>query len=306
MNRIEIPEAGVTVEIPASYAEMTRPQIHYVARQLYELQRGAITLSELRVRVLYHLARIKRTVRSIVWERLHPKAATERAERIALLAEQLLGFLFTADDGKLLPAFDALENPLPTIRIFGRRFIGPADGLTDISFEELIAADGELTLYTQTNDAIHIDNLMAILYRRPGPRLPSGRKVKPLEADDCAARVFRFVAPWKKYLFLLWYVASIDNLQHGTFTINGREVSFAPLFSGAEASGKSLGWLGTLYSLAERRIFGDMTATSEASILDILLLLLNDKYNAENVRFYSPGIMQRTSKRSNPRRSTTL
>ncbi len=88
----------------------------------------------------------------------------------------------------------------------------------------------------------------------------------------------------EKYLFLLWYSACVDNLQHGTFTINGREVSFAPLFNNDEPSGKSLGWLGTLFNLAERRTFGDLKETSATGIIDILLLLLNDKYNADNAR----------------------
>lgn len=286
MNRIEIPEAGVVVDIPASYAEMTRPQLFYVMQQLEALQCGRITLVECRVRVLYKLAGIKRTICSIVWERLHPAAARLRSEKITLMAEELLGFLFSADADNLLPAFNCLENHIPILRIGRRRFIGPGDGLMDISVEELIAADAELTLYTATKDPCHIDNMLATLYRRPGPRQPAGRHVEPLDIDhtERAARVFRFVPTWKKYLFLLWYSACVDNLQHGTFTINGREVSFAPLFNNDEPSGKSLGWLGTLFNLAERRTFGDLKETSATGIIDILLLLLNDKYNADNAR----------------------
>ena len=164
--------------------------------------------------------------------------------------------------------------------------VGPADALMDISFEELIAADAELTLYTATKDSRHIDNLLATLYRRPGPQQPAGRRVEPLDIDrtERTARIFRFVPSWKKHLFLLWYAACVDNLQRGTFTINGREVSFAPLFNDNEPPGKSLGWLGTLFNMAERRTFGDMKETSATNIIDVLLLLLNDKYNADNAR----------------------
>lgn len=170
MNRIEIPEAGIVVDIPSSYAEMTRTQLFHVMRQFHALQCGRISLTEFRVRVLYKLAGIKRTVRSIVWERLHPAAAHRRAEKVVLLAEELLGFLFSTYNGELLPAFDCLENHLPTLRIGWRRLVGPADALMDVSFEELIAADAELALYTATKDSRHIDNLLATLYRRPGPR----------------------------------------------------------------------------------------------------------------------------------------
>ena len=36
--------------------------------------------------------------------------------------------------------------------------------------------------------------------------------------------------------------------------------------------------------MAERRTFGDMKETSATNIIDVLLLLLNDKYNADNAR----------------------
>ena len=61
-------------------------------------------------------------------------------------------------------------------------------------------------------------------------------------------------------------------------------MSFAPLFNDNEPSGKSLGWLGTLFNMAERRTFGNMKETSATNIIDVLLLLLNDKYNADNAR----------------------
>lgn len=109
MNRIEIPEAGIVVDIPSSYAEMTRPQLFHVMRQFHALQCGRISLTEFRVRVLYKLAGIKRTVRSIVWERLHPAAAHRRAEKVVLLAEELLGFLFSTNNGELLPAFEIIK-----------------------------------------------------------------------------------------------------------------------------------------------------------------------------------------------------
>ncbi|WP_299222192.1 hypothetical protein [uncultured Alistipes sp.] len=286
MNRIEIPEAGIVVEVPASYAEMTRPQLFYVMRQLDALQQGRISLAECRVRILYKLAGIKRTARSIAWERLHPAAARRRAEQVALMADRLLGFLFTTDAGKLLPAFDCLENHMPALRIGRRRFIGPADGLMDVSVGEMMAADAELALYAETKDARHIDNMLATLYRRPGPRQPSGRRVAPLDIDrtERAARAFRSVPSWKKQLFLLWYTACIDNLQRGTFTINGRGVSFASLFDSKKPSGQSLGWLGTVFNLAERKTFGGMKETSDTNVVDVLLLLLNDQYNAENAR----------------------
>lgn len=286
MNRIEIPEDGVSADIPASYSEMTGPQVHFVMQQLSALQSGNISQTEFRVRVLYYLAGIKRTARSVAWERLHPTAAHRRAENVVLLAEELLGFLFTATGEKLIPVFDSITNHLPTLRIGPVLLVGPGDGLLDISFGELIAADADLALYTATKDEQHIDNMIARLYRRPGPMQPCGRKVKPykMEETESRARRIRSIPGWKKQLFLFWYAACIDNLQHGSFSVSGREVSFEPLFCKNETDGNSLGWLGVHFNLAEKHIFGDMAGTAEANIIEVLTLLLNYKYTTDHVR----------------------
>lgn len=286
MNRIEIPEAGFSADIPASYSEMSGPQVCYVMQQLHALQSAKMSHTEFRVRVLYHLAGIKRTARSIAWERLHPAAANRRAEKVVLLAEELLGFLFTTTGEKLTPVFDSITNHVPTLRIGPVLLVGPGDGLFDISFGELIAADADLALYTATGDERHIDNMIARLYRRSGPIQPCGRKVRPfkMEETESYARLVRTLPEWKKQLILFWYAACIDNLQHGSFFVSGREVSFEPLFSKKETDGSSLGWLGVHFDLAEKHIFGDLAGTAEANIIDVLTLLLNYKNTADHVK----------------------
>ena len=286
MNRIEIPETGFSADIPSSYSEMTRSQVYFVMQQLYALQCAKISQTEFRIRVLYNLAGIKRTARSIAWERLHPAEAHRRAEKVVLLAEELLGFLFTTDGDGLKPVFDTITNHLPVLNIGPVLLVGPDAGLMDLSFGELIAADADLALYTSTKDECHIDNMLARLYRRPGPMQPCGRKVEPfkMEETEHRARLIHFLPGWKKQLFLFWYAACIDNLQHGSFFVAGREVSFEPLFSEKETDGNSLGWLGVQFNLAEKHIFGDMAGTAETNIIDILTLLLNYKFTTDHVR----------------------
>lgn len=287
MNTIEIPDIGVSAQVPASYSEMTRSQVLYVMRQFHELQRGKMSLAEFHVRVLYRLAGIRRTARSVAWERLHPAAARQCAENVALLVEQLLGFLFSKDDEQLIPAFDTVENHLPVIRIGTTRLVGPADGLMDLSFGELIAADADMTLYTTTKEEQHVDNMIARLYRRSGPMQPCGRRVEPFDIakTEQYARIVRRLPGWQKQMILFWYAACIDNIQHGTFIINGREITFESLFiQETETSGDSLGWLSVLYDLAEKQTFGGIEATSASNVIDILTLLLNYKKNSDNAR----------------------
>lgn len=286
MNLIEIPEIGFVTSVPDSYREMTSVQVRFVMRCLWDVQRGKISMTEFRVRVLYKLVGIRRNIGSIVWERLHPDAVLDRASKVVLLADRLLGFLFTEkEDGQLMPTFDTFVNHLPTIRCGRHRLVGPDAGLLDLSFAELRASNAELLLYTKTKDETHIDNLIATLYRRRGPMQPSGRKVEPFDPakTERYARIIRRIPGWQKQLILLWYSACVDNLHTGEFTVDGRTVCFSSLFS-TGGGGESLGWLDILFDLAEKRTFGDIDKTNATGIIEVLTLLYHYKLQSDHVK----------------------
>lgn len=52
MNRLEIPESGIAVDVPASFSEMTRPQLLYTMRHLHAMQQERISQAEFNLRVL--------------------------------------------------------------------------------------------------------------------------------------------------------------------------------------------------------------------------------------------------------------
>lgn len=287
MNTVEIPDIGYTVEVPKTFDEMTRSQVLFTMKLLHNLQTGAISFAEFRVRMLYKFVGIKRTSSCIAWERLHPEAAQERNEKIVILYEQLFDFLFNiADDETIIPQYDCLTNHLPKIN----GLHGPDDGLLDISFAEFRAAASELQLYLATKDDAHIDRLIACLYRPKGKMQPSGRNVKPFDIAkiDKYAPICSKIAPWKKQLILLWYSSCVNYIQTGEFTIDGRAISFAGLFlttvPDAENSQPSLGWLSVLYDLAEKQTFGDIKQTDQTNIIDVLTLLYNYKQQSDYVR----------------------
>ncbi len=285
MNLIEIPEIDFVTSVPASLDEMTSRQVRFVMRLLWEVQRGWISMTEFRVRVLYYLVGIRRGIGSIVWERRNPDAALDRASKVVLLADELLGFLLSERDGQLVPNFDTVVNHLPVIRPGLRRLVGPDAGLLDLSFEELRASNAELLLYSKTRNEAHIDNLIATLYRPRGPLQPSGRRVERFDPTktDRYARIVRRIPGWQKQLILLWYTACIDHLHTGEFTIDGRTVCFASLFS-TDGGGESLGWLDVAYDLAEKRTIGDRNEIDAASIIDVLTVLYHYKIQSDNAK----------------------
>ncbi len=286
MNHIEIPEIGFSADVPESYAEMSRPQVLYIMKQLYKLQSGKITLTEFRIRVLYKLVGIRRKRSSIIWERLHPEEARERTEKIVLLTEQLLGFIFKINDGQAMPTFDTIENHLPILRIGPCRLFGPCVGLQDLSFGELRTAHAHMMLYAATRDEIHLNYMIACLYRSHGSMQPAGRRIKAMthaEVERCV-RLIRYAPAWKKQMILLWYAANVEHLQTGTYTIEGEPICFASLFANEGHRGESLGWLAVAFDLAEKGTFGDIEKTDAVSIIDILTLLYHYKIQSDDAR----------------------
>lgn len=285
MNTIEIPDRGIRVEVPARYDEMTTDQVIYIMERLAEHRAGVISLDEFRVKVLYKLCGIRRTLRTVIWSAWHPETPEQRyqrAERTAILCDQLLGGVLekTADGYNI--RFDSVRNFWPTVRIGRRRLVGPAEALLDLSFAEFRDATDEMQLYIRTKEEQHLDRMLACLYRPAGPLQPSGRRVVPHHTetlDKYAALCHRFKT-WQKQLVLLWFSACVKYMQTDRFLIGSQEICFAELFKAeAESYGSepSLGWMTVLYDLAEKRIFGDVERTEKQNMIEILSLLYHYK-----------------------------
>ena len=82
MNTIEIPAIGVCREIPSKWSEMTPEQARVTMRLLWDMESGLISPLEFHVRVLYLLLGIKRTWRSVMWEKLNRAVAEQKNANI--------------------------------------------------------------------------------------------------------------------------------------------------------------------------------------------------------------------------------
>lgn len=284
MNTLEIPGRGIKISIPATYDEMTGRQVVYIMQCLAKHRAGLMSIDEFRVRVLYKLCGIRRTLRSAIRAAWHPETPAQckrRAEQVALLCDQLLGGILEKTSDGYQIRFDSVRNFWPSVRIGWRRLFGPAEALLDISFAEFRGASDEMQLYLQTNDDHHLDRMLACLYRPVGPIQPSGRRVVPYSPDtlDRYANLCRRFKPWQKQLVLLWFSACVRYMQTGRFVIGSQEISFAELFSSdtSEKDGDSPGWMTLLYDLAEKRIFGSIEETDRQGMIEILSLLYHYK-----------------------------
>jgi hypothetical protein len=82
----------------------------------------------------------------------------------------LFDFLFhivESDEGKKSIHIDSqlTKNLVPSFKVGGTIYYGPADRLFNITLSEFIHAETNLTRYSNTKEIQYLDNLIAILYR---------------------------------------------------------------------------------------------------------------------------------------------
>jgi hypothetical protein len=86
-------------------------------------------------------------------------------------------------------------KPLPWIRMARARHYR----LYNASFDEYLMAENFYFAYTTTKEIRHLDNLIAVLYRRPWQRWNSG-KIQP------RAKAFSSLSPAVKNTVFMWYI----------------------------------------------------------------------------------------------------
>lgn len=279
MNTIEIPAIGVRREFPSKWSEMTPEQTRVTMRLLWDMEYGIISPLEFHVRVLYHLLNIKRSWRSVMWEKLNPTAAEQKNANIFCLCDNLLGWLFTDTEDGLLPTFNTIENPLPEIN-FGRcRLIGPAAGLQDmilVEFRNALIARDE---FLHTHQPAALDRMIAFLYRKPSKHANrGGRCVVPIRHETFENDVYRAsrIAPWQKQTILMWFSACVKFLQTGTIVVAGEQIDMRTIFSSDEATqndGQKFTLTDVAYELARDRALGTLNDIDEEGLYTIFQIL---------------------------------
>lgn len=279
MNVIDINEQGDKIYTPSTFSEMTSKQVHYIIQQLSLLDNNAISFVDFKIKTLYKVLGLKRSLKNIIFDIRFPSIAEERNSRSLLLWKELLSFLFTESEKGILPVYDCVKQHLPYLRVGLKKYCGPADALVDISFEEYHNACLHFHSFMETHDDQQLNLMIACLYRPKGKRQPSGRCVRAYDDVYIAklSKKFKSISIWRKKLIFLWFSACIKHIQTGEFIISGKKISFSNIFNSGEGGPDGLGWLSILFDLAERKTFGDIQQTNTTNIFDILSLLYDNK-----------------------------
>ena len=177
---------------------------------------------------------------------------------------------------------DTTQNLLPEYR----GLHGPQSHGADLTFGEFRAATAAMNLYTQDHIPSDLLALVAVLYRHPdtdGKRLPFDTDRLPRYMIDA-----RLMPDWMQWGIYAQFAFFCDYLTHGSFVIDGQEVTFAPVFARRDpnaprSSAQDLGLNSILYTVAGSGVFGTAADTDRAPLLRVLLKLLDDKQRADEM-----------------------
>jgi hypothetical protein len=185
-------------QLPGHLNEMTVPQLVFLSK----LVGMEIPIQEIKVKMLFHClkAKIKR-MKNGQFHRI-----SIRNHLFAMTTEQVVvaasafDYLFTKPDKNGLCFFDnrLTRNPYPEIKIRGRKFIAPAEALTDISYNRYIYLETYNSVMQHKPEAIY--TFMACLFRRPNTHF---------NPDDLNLKYLKRLKPDMIVLMCWFYIGSI-------------------------------------------------------------------------------------------------
>ena len=297
MHTLEIPEKKITLTFPEKVEELNPEQAKFFMEQILQYQAGKFDLSELKIRIVYHLLDMKK---SWNYHSMLPEQKEQVWANIYRLSEVIDSFFVPGKDSKgndtKVIDWSTAKNLLPRIN----KYYGPQDALLDLTFFEYKEAYSRYVQLAETQDENLLNELIAILYRRKKlfyriikhfPKFDGQirRKFSPKTNPNYLAKRAADIAKIsqaEKQIVLLYFRNSIDFIVTGKINIDGKEIDLSVLYKkGSDDSSKSdIGMAGLLFSLAESKVFGNIDETADVNIYTVFARLYQLKMDSEAIK----------------------
>ena len=285
MIPIDIPEAKKSFYFPENLAECDAKQYADMAKLLYMFRSGEINYFEFRTLAVYALMGMKLERKKIKSEKDIPEKDLPKWENIFRLSELVDSFFEKneTDEGVRLevktfyvqnhnPEFHWISNKIP------KKFIGPEDAFTNVSFGQYVDALEEYIYHSQTGDLQSLRNLFAIFYLLPNEVYNEDVSKKRAKTD------FRLVDIRFLYGMFLFFESMQKYILSGEVLIMGNTIDLSLIYQSTGDEKPSdipgLGMHSIVHDIAESGVFGSTNEVRETKMWKVLLRLYELKKKA--------------------------
>lgn len=292
MHTIEIPEKNLMLQFPESATEFTAPQLLAFAELVLGYQTNSIDYRTLKTHMVYRFLNLSRTAD------LTKDENAQIAENIYIISQLIDGYFTTGrQHGKEVTQIkmDFYVQLLPHISVGNQKFYGPTDALFNTVYGEYLQLTTLLHDFTESGDEAVLNQLIATIYRPKKQNFDEIKhlpdfdgdirtKFNPHQTESYADTLAKLPYTTKYAIFL--FVASCQHFIANNSALpigGGNTIDLTILFQKDATPNKpnSLGMVGTLYSLAETKVFGDADQVAQKGTYDVLAFLVNQtqQYN---------------------------
>ncbi|WP_044403408.1 hypothetical protein [Lacinutrix sp. Hel_I_90] len=295
MHKIEFIENKTVLHFPESALEFSSDQLIAFSKNLLLYQGEHIAYTQFCTSITYSFLNLVRTAD------LEKEENLPVIENVNTISRLVNGYFTTKTENRKetkVINMDFYVQKLPLIEIDGHKFYGPSDALFNTTYGEYLKLIHHFNAFASTADENELNNLIATIYR---PEKENYKSVKtkidydgdrrrkynpnltPIYADILSAlnyetkyAIFLFVSSCQNY------IANCSSLDIGS----GNTVDLSILFNSTstETNNNSIGMLGTLYSLAETKVFGPIKEVAEQNTYDILVYLVNQTHEFNKLK----------------------
>lgn len=292
MRSVDI--AGKVYNIPSEMEELSSEQYLFFVKLLLEASEEKLNLHDVKVFMIVKILIIVGINQLEKFQAEKKEAILDNLSRIV----SMMDFLFEKDNNGLKPNLNFTKNLLPSFKVGLIRYHGPADTLSNISFQEYIDAHSHYTEYlaSEMKNTDALNRLIAVLYRPQKFGYHIRKRFTGFDGQRRKAyndNLVEIRAEWikeldfhVKYGIFLWYHACENFFRSGMLTVEGKEINLSKLYSGGSSSSKKddIGLAGILYSLAETQVFGNVKETARENIFDVMLRLYQVKSDYDELQ----------------------
>lgn len=270
MHTIEIPHIKFKCKFPASIEELSPLQFLYFIRLYLRLNNEENFWEKFRVELLNYFLAFSSPMR-----KLNDQLKEFINSEIYRISEVFDSFseLKKEEDGteKRVISLNFIKNPLP----FYERYTGPADALTNCTFQQYIDAHHAFYSYVDDPQPEYLDILFSVLYRYNVPLWKSHKLRYPVYSDEeleLSKQHLSRVSFEAKFGVMLWFKSCEEFLLKGDIPLGNSVINLSCLYSSDENStDNGTGLIGVLYTIAEGGVFGPADQVARTNLYDVLI-----------------------------------